>query len=79
MHFVNRFFDLWISLIALICISPILLVIIIWLYFASKKAGSLTLSPPATEYREEPLSKERGELGKTVVTTCHIYARTTTR
>jgi len=38
-HFFKRFFDFWISLIALICISPILLVIIIWLHFANKGAG----------------------------------------
>lgn len=38
-YFFKRFFDFWISLIALICISPLLLVIIIWLYFANKKAG----------------------------------------
>ncbi len=38
-HFFKRFFDFWISLIALICISPILLVVIIWLHFANKGAG----------------------------------------
>ena len=43
-HFFKRFFDFWIALIALICISPILLVVTIWLHFANKK-GSLTPSP----------------------------------
>lgn len=38
-HFFKRFFDFWISLIALICISPILLVVTIWLHFANKGAG----------------------------------------
>jgi lipopolysaccharide/colanic/teichoic acid biosynthesis glycosyltransferase len=38
-HFFKRFFDFWISLIALIIISPILLVITIWLHFANKGAG----------------------------------------
>ncbi len=38
-HFFKRFFDFCISLIALICISPILLVLIIVLYFANKGAG----------------------------------------
>lgn len=38
--FFKRFFDLWIALIALICISPILLVITIWLHFANKGAGA---------------------------------------
>lgn len=38
-HFFKRVFDFFISLIALICISPLLLVIIIWLHFANKGAG----------------------------------------
>ena len=43
-HFFKRFLDFWISLIALICISPILLVVAIWLHFANKK-GNLTPNP----------------------------------
>ena len=39
-YFFKRFFDFWISLIALICISPILLVITTWLHFANKGAGA---------------------------------------
>ena len=39
-HFFKRFFDFWIALIALICISPILIVVIIWLRFANKGAGA---------------------------------------
>lgn len=39
-HFFKRFFDFWISLIGLICISPILLVVTIWLHFANKGAGA---------------------------------------
>lgn len=35
----KRFCDFWIALIALICISPILLVVTIWLHFANKGAG----------------------------------------
>lgn len=42
-HFFKRFFDFWISLIALICISPILLVVTIWLHFANKGAGAFFL------------------------------------
>ena len=38
-HYCKRFLDFWISLIVLVCISPILLVITIWLYFANKGAG----------------------------------------
>jgi lipopolysaccharide/colanic/teichoic acid biosynthesis glycosyltransferase len=39
-HFFKRFFDFWLSLIALICIFPILLIITIWLHFANKGAGA---------------------------------------
>ena len=39
-NFFKRFFDFWIALIALICVSPILLVVTIWLHFANKKAGA---------------------------------------
>ena len=39
-HYFKRFFDFWISLIALIIISPILLVITIWLHFTNKGAGA---------------------------------------
>lgn len=39
-HFFKRFLDFWISLIVLILISPILLVITIWLHFANKGAGA---------------------------------------
>ena len=38
-HFFKRFLDFWISLIALICISPIMMVVTIWLHFANKGAG----------------------------------------
>lgn len=38
-HFFKRVFDFIISLIALICISPLLLIIIVWLHFANKGAG----------------------------------------
>lgn len=37
--FFKRFLDFWISLIAIICISPILLVVMVWLHFANKGAG----------------------------------------
>ena len=39
-HFFKRVLDFFISLIALICISPILFVVIIWLHFANKGAGT---------------------------------------
>lgn len=39
-HFFKRFFDFWISLIALLVLSPILVVITIWLTIANKGAGA---------------------------------------
>lgn len=39
-HFFKRLLDFFISLIALICISPILIVVTIWLHFANKGAGA---------------------------------------
>lgn len=38
-HFFKRFLDFWIALIALLCLSPFLLIIILWLHFANKGAG----------------------------------------
>lgn len=38
-HFFKRFFDFCIALIALLCLSPLLVAVIIWLYFANKGAG----------------------------------------
>lgn len=42
-YFFKRFFDFWISLTALIVISPILLVVTTWLHFANKGAGAFFL------------------------------------
>jgi lipopolysaccharide/colanic/teichoic acid biosynthesis glycosyltransferase len=42
-HFFKRFLDFWISLVVLICISPLLIVITIWLHFANKGAGAFFL------------------------------------
>lgn len=39
-NYFKRFIDFWISLVAIICISPILLVVTIWLHFANKGAGA---------------------------------------
>lgn len=38
-YFFKRFFDFWIALIALLCLSPLLVIMIIWLYYANKGAG----------------------------------------
>ena len=40
-HFFKRFLDFWISLIVLIIISPVLLLVTVWLHFANKGAGAL--------------------------------------
>lgn len=42
-HFFKRVFDFFISLIALLVLSPFLIVIIIWLHFANKGAGAFFL------------------------------------
>ena len=39
--YVKRFLDFWMSLIVLIIISPLLLLVTIWLYYANKGAGAL--------------------------------------
>ena len=39
-HFFKRFFDFCISLVALIIVSPIIIVVAIWLHFANKGAGA---------------------------------------
>lgn len=39
-NFFKRFLDFWISLIALILISPFLLIITLWLHFTNKGAGA---------------------------------------
>ena len=38
-HFFKRFLDFWIALIALVCLSPVLLIVAVWLHFANKGAG----------------------------------------
>lgn len=42
-RFFKRFLDFWIALIALICLSPVLLVVTIWLHFANKGARAFFL------------------------------------
>ena len=38
--FFKRLIDFTIALIALVCLSPVLLVVTIWLHFANKGAGA---------------------------------------
>lgn len=42
-HFFKRFIDFWVALVGVICVSPILLVVTIWLYFSNKGAGAFFL------------------------------------
>lgn len=42
-HFFKRFLDFGIALVALLCLSPILLVVTVWLHFANKGAGAFFL------------------------------------
>lgn len=42
-HFFKRFFDFWMALLALVCLSPLLLAVMLWLHFANKGAGALFL------------------------------------
>ena len=39
-NYFKRVFDFFFALIALLCVSPILLVVTIWLHFANKGAGA---------------------------------------
>lgn len=69
--FFKRFLDFWISLIALLCISPILLVVTIWLHFANKGAGAFfTQDRPGKNgkifrvIKYKTMTDERDENGK---------------
>ena len=42
-HFFKRLIDFCVALIVLICISPVLLVVTLWLHFANKGAGAFFL------------------------------------
>lgn len=70
-HFFKRFFDFWIALIALICISPILIVVTIWLHFANKGAGAFfTQERPGKDakifkvVKFKTMTDERDEIGE---------------
>ena len=70
-HFFKRFFDFCIVLIALICISPILLVVTIWLHFANKGAGAFFKQQrpgkdgkPFYVVKFKTMTDERDESGK---------------
>ncbi|MBQ2491692.1 MAG: sugar transferase, partial [Muribaculaceae bacterium] len=42
-NFFKRILDFTIALVALICLSPLLIVVTIWLHFANKGAGAFFL------------------------------------
>ena len=42
-HVLKRLLDFWIALIVLVCISPLLVVVGLWLHFANKGAGAFFL------------------------------------
>lgn len=70
-HFFKRFFDFWISLVALIVLSPVLLIVTIWLHFANKGAGAFFLQerPGKNEkifkvIKFKSMTDERGADGK---------------
>ncbi len=42
-HFLKRFLDVWIAVIALVCSSPLLIVVTLWLHVANKGAGAFFL------------------------------------
>ena len=61
-HFFKRFLDFWISLFALICISPILLVVTVWLHFANKGAGAASPPTPSPKGEETASGGNKGWL-----------------
>lgn len=44
-HFLKRFFDFILALLALLCIGWLIIIVTIWLHFANKGAGAFFLQP----------------------------------
>lgn len=44
-HFFKRLLDILISLTAILCLSPLLIIVSVWLYFANEGAGVFFLQP----------------------------------
>lgn len=70
-HFFKRLIDFTIALIALVCLSPILLIVTIWLHFANKGAGAFfTQERPGKDAKVfrvvkfKTMTDERDEEGK---------------
>lgn len=70
-HFFKRFFDFWIALIALICLSLLLLVVTVWLHFCNKGAGAFFFQTRVGKggkffkiYKYKSMTDERDANGK---------------
>ena len=70
-YFLKRLFDFLIALTALICISPILIVVTIWLHFANKGAGAFFTQERVGKngkffkiYKYKSMTDERDEKGE---------------
>ena len=61
-NFFKRVLDFLISLFALIIISPILLVVTVWLHFANKGAGAASPPPPSPKGEETASGGNKGWL-----------------
>ena len=68
---IKRFLDFWIALISLICISPLLIVVTIWLYIANKGAGVFFFQERVGKdgkifkiYKYKTMTDERDENGE---------------
>ena len=69
--FFKRFLDFWIALVVLICISPLLLIITVWLHFANKGAGAFFFQMRVGKngkffkiYKYKSMTDERDEHGE---------------
>lgn len=88
-HFFKRFFDFWIALVVLICLSPVLFAVTIWLHFANKGAGTFFLQERPGKYGKifkvikfKTMTDERGADGKLLsdakrLTKVGIFVRST--
>lgn len=70
-HFLKRFFDFCISLIALICFSPLLVIVTVWLHIANKGAGAFFFQIRVGKdgkffkiYKYKSMTDERDEKGE---------------
>lgn len=70
-HYIKRFLDFWVALAALVVVSPLLLVVAVWLHFANKGAGVLfTQERPGKDgrifrvYKFKTMTDERDSEGR---------------